>query len=61
MVSKGVGLVAVLSPALLMLIVSIECWHLRAQGHVCQESKEMAGTVGQMSAAAFAWMATPPQ
>lgn len=52
---------AVLSPALLMLIVSLECWHLRSMNHVCQEGKDLAGTVGQMSAAAFAWLATPPQ
>jgi hypothetical protein len=60
-VSRGVGVIALLAPFLLMALVSLECWELRATGRQCEENPSMAEAVQQVMTAAFAWMATPPR
>jgi hypothetical protein len=56
-----VGLIAVLAPFALMVIVSVECWQLRAQGRACEENPAMLEAVRQVTTVIFAWLATPPQ
>lgn len=61
MVSKGVGLAAVMAPFIVILIISIECWHLRYNQRVCESTAQLKDVMGSATTALFAWLATPPQ
>lgn len=61
MVSRGVGLVAVTAPFMVILVISIECWHLRYNQRVCESSAQLKDVMGSATTTLFAWLATPPQ
>jgi predicted lipoprotein len=61
LVSKGIAMVALGAPYLLMLVVTVQCTQLKAKGQRCEGGSAMAATVQHVTTVAFAWLATPPQ